>query len=233
MEIAMAPRIFISHESSDLAVVEKVVQLLVEATGARKDEIRCNGVPGCTMPIGSDLPANIAREIREAAVFVCLFTRDVAQSAHVLLEAGARWGADRNIHPLLSPEIAPDSLPGPIAHRRVVQLARRTDLLDFVREVAQELGSSLNAGEAYDRTLSDIVQASDVPVAARAVYGFCIRCRLEIPRDDSRPYCQEDYEVWAQFQNLHHQDSFCHRCGKDFHVTKAKPLCDSCQRVIS
>jgi len=220
----MAPRIFISHRSSDLAIVEKVVQLLVDATGVRKDEIRYTS--------GSDVSASIAREIREAAVFVCLLTKDATQSAHVLFEAGARWGADKAVLPLLGPGVTPELLPGPIAHRHAAQMVRRTDLLQFVREVAGELGSSPSADEAYDRTLTDIVRSSDVPVATGSQHGFCIRCRLEIPRSDLRPYCLEDYDIWAQSQNPHHRDSFCHRCGKDFPATKARPLCESCEQEL-
>jgi len=187
----MAPRIFISHRSADASLVERVMQLLVEETGVRGDQIRIAG--------------GTAQEIREASVFVALITRD---AANILFEAGARWGADKKGFLVLGPEGTRDRLPPSTAHWPSVHLGIEAEMDRFAQDVAREL--------AHTSTSED---------------GFCIRCRLEIPLDTGRPYCIEDYEVWAQTQNWNQKDRFCHRCGKAFASTKAEPLCESCQQA--
>jgi hypothetical protein len=184
----MAPRIFICHRSADPSLVERVMQLLVESTGVRGDQIRITG--------------GTAQEIREAPVFVALITRDATP---VLFEVGARWGADKKGFLVLGPDGTRDGLPASMSHWPAVQVASEADLDRFVQDVAQEL-----------------------KLTATGTEGFCIRCRLEIPLDTGRPYCIEDYEVWAQTQNWSHQDRFCHRCAKAHPATKAEPLCGSC-----
>lgn len=186
----MAPRIFITHRSADAALVERVVQLLVEETGIRGDQIRITG--------------GTAQEIREASVFVALIPHDPTP---ILFEAGARWGADKKGFLVLGPEATRDGLPPSTSHWPAVNLSNSADLDRFAQDVAQELKHTATSEE-----------------------GFCIRCRLEIALDTGRPYCIEDYEVWAQTQNWQHKDRFCHRCGKAHAATKAEPLCESCQQ---
>ncbi|MFL5355090.1 phospholipase D-like domain-containing protein [Archangium sp.] len=63
---------------------------------------------------------------------------------------------------------------------------------------------------------------------ARAPVGHCIRCDGSIPYNPKRPYCAEDYEKWARYENEDYEDSHCHRCGSQHPATMRKPLCRDC-----
>ncbi len=63
--------------------------------------------------------------------------------------------------------------------------------------------------------------------------GFCIRCALPIALDPEKPYCWDDFQKWAEYENADYEDRYCHGCGKDFPATMNKPLCRSCYRKMT
>jgi hypothetical protein len=133
---------------------------MTESTGIRRDEIRCTSVPGCKLPIGADASTVLPFEVTGADVFLCLITADAVQSAYVLFEAGARWGAGKKVFPLLGPGASVALLPAPISGRHAARTSVRTDMQQFVREMAGELGAGLANAEVYDRALDALVQHS-------------------------------------------------------------------------
>lgn len=58
--------------------------------------------------------------------------------------------------------------------------------------------------------------------------GHCIRCSDRIPLNPERPYCRDDYEAWAEYQNIDYRDRYCHICGNEHPATMRKPLCYDC-----
>ncbi|WP_257458070.1 phospholipase D-like domain-containing protein [Archangium lipolyticum] len=63
--------------------------------------------------------------------------------------------------------------------------------------------------------------------------GFCIRCAMAIELNPDKPYCWDDFQKWAEYENADYEDSFCHGCGKEFTATMNKPLCRSCYRKMT
>jgi phosphatidylserine/phosphatidylglycerophosphate/cardiolipin synthase-like enzyme len=63
--------------------------------------------------------------------------------------------------------------------------------------------------------------------------GHCIRCGDDITLNTSRPYCRDDYEEWAEWENEDYEDKYCHGCGDDFPATMRKPLCRKCYRQFA
>ncbi|WP_225408590.1 phospholipase D family protein [Stigmatella hybrida] len=63
--------------------------------------------------------------------------------------------------------------------------------------------------------------------------GHCLRCGDSIPLDVSRPYCIEDFEKWARYENEDYEDKYCHACGKTCSATMRKPLCRDCYSLLS
>jgi len=59
-------------------------------------------------------------------------------------------------------------------------------------------------------------------------YGHCIRCQNKIPWNLERPYCQNCFSVWMDFQNPDYKESVCHSCGVNEPATLRKPLCYRC-----
>ena len=58
--------------------------------------------------------------------------------------------------------------------------------------------------------------------------GYCIRCRTQIPMDGGRPYCQDCFYKWNEWQNVDYREQFCHSCGNNHASTMMKPFCRSC-----
>jgi phosphatidylserine/phosphatidylglycerophosphate/cardiolipin synthase-like enzyme len=68
------------------------------------------------------------------------------------------------------------------------------------------------------------------PAGPVPLNGRCIRCGDTIPFDPSRPLCESDYDVWAEFKNEDYEEELCHRCGEAAATSYAKPLCRKCYK---
>lgn len=62
----------------------------------------------------------------------------------------------------------------------------------------------------------------------KVIRGYCIRCEERIAYDVKRPYCNECYSSWVQYENYDYEESVCHRCGEYEETTMNKPQCYSC-----
>ncbi|WP_395809861.1 phospholipase D-like domain-containing protein [Archangium minus] len=74
---------------------------------------------------------------------------------------------------------------------------------------------------------------TESPRAPVGMHGFCIRCAMPIALNPEKPYCWDDYQEWAEYENADYKDSFCHSCGEGFPATMNKPLCRSCYRKMT
>lgn len=61
--------------------------------------------------------------------------------------------------------------------------------------------------------------------------GWCIRCREEIPYDRKEPLCPKCFRNWNRFKDPDYVEKHCHRCGKEWKTSFAKPLCTSCYKA--
>jgi len=60
--------------------------------------------------------------------------------------------------------------------------------------------------------------------------GYCIRCHATIDKSYYYVLCNECFEKWREYQNMEYQEKYCHHCGRDWSTSKAKPLCERCER---
>ena len=58
--------------------------------------------------------------------------------------------------------------------------------------------------------------------------GFCIRCKVAMPSNQTRPYCKSCYARWARYKNEKYLENFCHTCGTKHRISLRKPLCLDC-----
>ena len=58
--------------------------------------------------------------------------------------------------------------------------------------------------------------------------GFCIRCRVKLPADPLKPYCNACYKVWSRYKDKSYKDRYCHLCGGDHVTTFSRPVCKPC-----
>ena len=60
--------------------------------------------------------------------------------------------------------------------------------------------------------------------------GFCIRCKVDLPANPAKPYCDRCYRSWNRWKNADYEEKHCHICGSEYGATLAKPLCRACYR---
>ena len=65
--------------------------------------------------------------------------------------------------------------------------------------------------------------SQDMPKA-----GFCIRCKVTLVANPSKPYCDTHFRSWNRFKNEDYEEKHCHFCGKDNGSSMRKPLCYTC-----
>lgn len=58
--------------------------------------------------------------------------------------------------------------------------------------------------------------------------GVCIRCKVAIQTNPTRPYCKPCYASWNKFKNKDYPENHCHACGKKHRTSLRKPLCLDC-----
>ena len=69
----------------------------------------------------------------------------------------------------------------------------------------------------------------DVETAKDPGDGYCIRCKVALPADPEKPYCQRCYGSWNRYKNESYEEKYCHMCGNKHTTTRLKPLCVACQ----
>src|SRR5579871_3961992 len=94
-------RVFISHSHTDAAVAEAFADLFQSAFNLPCEAIRCSSVPRYSLSFGVDIPRHIKEEVLAAAVLIGIVTQSSRESAWVLFELGARWGASKSLIPIL------------------------------------------------------------------------------------------------------------------------------------
>ena len=58
--------------------------------------------------------------------------------------------------------------------------------------------------------------------------GVCIRCKVAIQTNPTRPYCKPCYASWNKFKNKDYPENHCHACGKKHRTSLRRPLCLDC-----
>ena len=62
----------------------------------------------------------------------------------------------------------------------------------------------------------------------KTIRGYCIRCQARIDYNPDKPFCNDCFSVWVQFENPDYQENVCHRCGEYEITSKNKPQCYNC-----
>ena len=118
------------------------------------------------------------------------------------------------------------------------------NLVDFSEQNNKEMGVFISVKHDHDvfneavkeakqiiylASPEDLRRPKDKPYSYRTKQkGYCIRCRIPIPYDLSRPYCLDCYSKWSEWENTDYEDDYCHTCGRHELTTMAKPQCRSC-----
>jgi len=155
--------LFISHSSRDSSVATALVRLVERALKLPAKSIRCTSIPGYRLPVGADTDEQLRREIFVARAFIGLLTPSSVDSAYVLFELGARWGAKRHLAPVFANGVDATLLRGPISGLNALSLSDRTQVLQLVEDLAEFLELPLEPSPSYQDAVNTLVaEASKV-----------------------------------------------------------------------
>jgi hypothetical protein len=157
-------KVFISHSSEDVALAEHLVDLLRVALRLSTKDIRCTSVEGCRLPGGVDTNKHLRDEILAATIFIGLITEAGLTSAYVLFELGARWGAKKQLIPLLAAGISPDILQAPLSGLSALSCGSPSDLDQLLYQASEALSIQLEPTSVYQSKILDVLK---YPLAPR------------------------------------------------------------------
>ena len=153
-------RVFISHRNTDVEVAKPLVELLRKALNLKSDEIRCTSLDGYRMQGGVLVDKNLRKEVFQAQLLIGLITPSSLQSAYVMFELGARWGAEKPMIPLLASGATPKHLEGPLAGINALDSHYDSQVYQFVEDAANYLQVNLDKPSSYAVAVRELVEAS-------------------------------------------------------------------------
>lgn len=109
MNTSLNGRVFVSHSSRDLFIVERLIDLLQIGTGISDPQLFCSNTPGLDIPAGKGFMDYIKQMLREAILTVHLITPSFLESQYCLLELGAAWEEGKSF-PLIVPPLSLERL---------------------------------------------------------------------------------------------------------------------------
>ncbi|MBA3482756.1 MAG: toll/interleukin-1 receptor domain-containing protein [Pirellulales bacterium] len=165
----MAIDIFLSHSSRDAELAKALVELLRNALNVPANRIRCTSVSGYKLDVGADTDEQLRLETVEATILVGLITDVSIDSAYVLFELGARWGAKKFLAPLLGAGRGAEILAGPLAGLNALSCTRE-DLFQLVVDLAKQLETEPESPDVYSTHLDTVVRVSGELAAQRGLH---------------------------------------------------------------
>lgn len=150
-------RLFLSHSSEDRELAELLVQLFSIALPLRAEEIRCTSVDGYKLRGGADTNHELREEVLNSECFVGIVSPSSMGSAFVLFELGARWGAKKQLIPLLGPGMKPHALKGPLAGLNALSSDNPSEVHQLVQEIGEALDVEVEPPSVYQKVLDAVV----------------------------------------------------------------------------
>lgn len=149
--------IFISHSHENTDIAQALINLVLLAFNITRAQIRCTSVDGFRLHVGANVD-RLKIEIYEARVFIGLITPESIRSVYVLFELGARWGARRQIMPVLAGGADADLLGGPLGNINSLSCSEPDQVRQLIEDIAETL--KLEKRVNYDIGIKELVRVS-------------------------------------------------------------------------
>jgi hypothetical protein len=153
----MSIRLFVSHSSQDASFVRLLVGLLRSALQLPAQQIRCTSVDGFRLPGGANTNEQLRAEVYDAEAFIGVISAHSISSLYVAFELGARWGAGKQLIPLLAPGADVGLLGGPLSALNALRSDIRPQLQQLVADVGAVLAITPESPHAYDADVEAIL----------------------------------------------------------------------------
>jgi len=152
--------LFVSHSSVDADLVAPLVDLIQDALGLEPDRIRATSIDGYRLAAGIPFEEALRQETHGARAFLGVISPASLDSTYVAFELGSRWGANRHLVPLLTPEVTASALQGPLATLNAMRLDDRAQMQQLIADLATELDLKARPPHQYSRQLEQLLTAA-------------------------------------------------------------------------
>lgn len=102
------PLVFLSHAGGDKPLVDGLFDLLQMGCDLRRTDLFCTSVEGAGIQTGSDFVRWIKANMGDAKLVVLVLTPNFYASRFCLAEMGAAWALEKDVFPLMTPDVARD-----------------------------------------------------------------------------------------------------------------------------
>lgn len=194
--------IFISHSSKDTDLALALIELLKSSLGLVANQIRCSSVDGYRLPVGVNTESQLREEVNAAIIVIGLITPNSLDSAYVMFELGARWGANRFLAPIVA-GIDQSKLSAPLGLLNALSAHEEGQLHQLLTDVSEQLGLQLQNTSSYLRNIATVKRLADattitqqetVPVAISSSSG---QDTAHIESDyEILSVLLDDYDIW-------------------------------------
>lgn len=150
-------RVFLSHTSRDKELAAALVGLLRNALNLGSSAIRCTSVDGYRLPAGAHTDKQLRREVHEADSLIGIISEQSLRSLYVAFELGARWGAGKNLIPLLAPGTSARILSGPLAGINALSCGSPAQLHQLIFDLGKQLGIEPQPAAAFQGEIDAIL----------------------------------------------------------------------------
>jgi len=151
-------KIFISHSSEDEKLVKFLVMLLERAlVGLAAKEILCSSLPGYRLAPGDTVGETLKEKVCNAGCFLALITQQSLKSTYVSFELGARWGNNKKIIPILSPDVPIQEIKAPLNEFNSIRSNNPSDLHDLIDSLSEKLKFKKNRTSAFNQYIDTLV----------------------------------------------------------------------------
>lgn len=152
--------IFISHSSQDADTAKLLIDLLKTSLNLSSSKIRCTSVNGYRLPAGASTDEVLKKEVHESKVLIGLISPNSINSAYVLFELGARWGASLSLIPLITSELGSELLKGPLSGINSLNCCETAQLQQLISDLKAELKITGESPEVYQDKIELLVNHS-------------------------------------------------------------------------
>lgn len=96
---------FFSHSTANKEIVNKFIDALVLGKVIERDSVFCSSRTGDDIETGDKFVGTIGTSLQEAKEVFCFFSRNYLDSTFCMAELGACWILEKNVHPIIIPDI--------------------------------------------------------------------------------------------------------------------------------
>ena len=160
-------RIFVSHSKEDKKLAESLVEYLTLVLEIEARQIRCTSVDGYKHSPGDHTSIRLRNDLAECTAVIGLVTPDSLKSSWVLFELGAGWGMEKLVLALLSPEIEPKQLPGPLNERQAGKISDSAYLYAVLDRLGEAEFKMSDNQPLKDTATKKLIKADQLAHSAR------------------------------------------------------------------